>query len=97
MVIAKLGCGASFCTPISPSTPNLKPGICAISLRLPASMLDELRQMANQRDVPYQSLIEVFLRERIDTENQRNFAVRDEKQLYNINAKRKKYAGRNCK
>jgi predicted DNA binding CopG/RHH family protein len=57
--------------------PNLKPGTRAISLRLPASMLDELRQMANQRDVPYQSLIKVFLRERIDVEHQRAFAVRD--------------------
>ena len=48
--------------------PNLKPTTRAISLRLPESMLDELRQMANQRDVPYQSLIKVFLRERIDQE-----------------------------
>jgi adenylate cyclase len=31
-------------------------------------MLDELRQLVNQRDVPYQSLIKVFLRERIDQE-----------------------------
>ena len=48
--------------------PNLKPITRAISLRLPASMLDELRQMANQRDVPYQSLIKVFLRERMNQE-----------------------------
>ncbi|MBI4731731.1 MAG: BrnA antitoxin family protein [Chloroflexi bacterium] len=48
--------------------PNLKPTTRAISLRLPESMLEELRQMANQRDVPYQSLIKVFLRERIDQE-----------------------------
>jgi predicted DNA binding CopG/RHH family protein len=48
--------------------PNLKPTTRAISLRLPESMLDELRQMANQRDVPYQSLIKVFPRERIDQE-----------------------------
>jgi predicted DNA binding CopG/RHH family protein len=48
--------------------PNLKPTSRAISLRLPASMLDELRRLANQRDVPYQSLIKVFLRERIDQE-----------------------------
>jgi predicted DNA binding CopG/RHH family protein len=48
--------------------PNLKPTTRAISLRLPESMLNELRQMANQRDVPYQSLIKVFLRERIDQE-----------------------------
>jgi predicted DNA binding CopG/RHH family protein len=48
--------------------PNLKPTTRAISLRLPESMLDELRQMANERDVPYQSLIKVFLRERMDQE-----------------------------
>jgi len=48
--------------------PNLKPSTRAISLRLPESMLDELRQMANERDVPYQSLIKVFLRERMDQE-----------------------------
>jgi predicted DNA binding CopG/RHH family protein len=50
--------------------PLLKPTTRAISLRLPQSMLDELRQMANQRDVPYQSLIKVFLRERMDQEHQ---------------------------
>ena len=48
--------------------PNLRPTTRAISLRLPLSMLDELRQLANQRDVPYQSLIKVFLRDRIDQE-----------------------------
>jgi predicted DNA binding CopG/RHH family protein len=48
--------------------PNLKPTTRAISLRLPKSMLDEIRQMANQRDVPYQSLIKVFLRERMNQE-----------------------------
>jgi predicted DNA binding CopG/RHH family protein len=68
--------------------PNLKPGTRAISLRLPASLLDELRQMANQRDVPYQSLIKVFLRERIDMERQRNFAVSDGNGSYNGNSKK---------
>jgi predicted DNA binding CopG/RHH family protein len=48
--------------------PNLKPSTKTISLRLPESMLDELRQLANKRDVPYQSLIKTFLRERIDRE-----------------------------
>jgi predicted DNA binding CopG/RHH family protein len=62
--------------------PNLKPTTRAISLRLPASMLDELRQMANQRDVPYQSLIKVFLRERIDMERQQNFAVSEGNKPY---------------
>jgi predicted DNA binding CopG/RHH family protein len=48
--------------------PNLKPTTRAISLRLPESMLDELRLMAHERDVPYQSLIKVLLCERIDQE-----------------------------
>jgi predicted DNA binding CopG/RHH family protein len=48
--------------------PALKPSTKTISLRLPESMLDELRQLANKRDVPYQSLIKTFLRERIDEE-----------------------------
>ena len=48
--------------------PRLKPSTKTISLRLPESMLDELRQLANKRDIPYQSLIKAFLRERIDEE-----------------------------
>ena len=51
--------------------PNLKPSTKTISLRLPESMLAELRQMANKRDIPYQSLIKAFLRERIDQEYRR--------------------------
>lgn len=50
---------------------NLKPSTKTISLRLPESMLAELRQLANKRDVPYQSLIKTFLRERIDEEYHR--------------------------
>jgi len=46
--------------------PNLKPSTRSISLRLPESLLDALRQMANERDVPYQSLIKMILQERID-------------------------------
>ena len=48
--------------------PNLKPSTRAISLRLPEPLLDSLRQMANERDVPYQSLIKIFLQERIERE-----------------------------
>ena len=46
--------------------PNLKPSTRAISLRLSESLLDALRQMANERDVLYQSLIKIFLQERIE-------------------------------
>jgi predicted DNA binding CopG/RHH family protein len=48
--------------------PGLKPSTKSISLRLPEIMLDEIRAIANKRDVPYQSLIKMFLRERIDQE-----------------------------
>ena len=48
--------------------PDLKPSVKAISLRLPESMLDELRLLANKRDVPYQSLLKIFLAERIEQE-----------------------------
>ncbi len=48
--------------------PNLKPSTKTISLRLPESMLDELKLIANKRDVPYQSLIKILLKERIDKE-----------------------------
>ena len=48
--------------------PNLRPSTKSISLRLPESMLAELKLLAHKRDVPYQSLIKMFLRERIDNE-----------------------------
>ena len=48
--------------------PNLKPSIKTISLRLPESMLEELKLLANKRDVPYQSLLKIFLSERIEEE-----------------------------
>jgi predicted DNA binding CopG/RHH family protein len=48
--------------------PRLKPSLKTISIRLPTSMIAELRMLANQRDVPYQSLLKVFLAERIDQE-----------------------------
>jgi predicted DNA binding CopG/RHH family protein len=47
---------------------NLKPSLKTISLRLPESMLDQLKLLANKHDVPYQSLIKMFLAERIDSE-----------------------------
>jgi len=48
--------------------PKLKPTTKTISLRLPEYMLEELRTIAHKRDVPYQSLIKIFLKERIDQE-----------------------------
>lgn len=48
--------------------PNLKPSTETISLRLPAALLAELKTLANKRDVPYQSLLKVFLAERVARE-----------------------------
>ena len=51
--------------------PNLKPSTETISLRLPAALLAELKALANRRDVPYQSLLKVFLAERVEHETHR--------------------------
>jgi len=51
--------------------PNLKPSLRTISLRLPVSMIEDLKVLANQRDVPYQSLLKVFLAERLERERRR--------------------------
>ena len=48
--------------------PNLKPSTKAISLRLPVDLLERIKIAANRRDVPYQSLIKVWLAERVDTD-----------------------------
>ncbi|HID83493.1 MAG TPA: hypothetical protein EYH06_02950 [Chromatiales bacterium] len=48
--------------------PNLKPSTKKISLRLPESMIEELKLLANKRDVPYQSLLKIYLSEKINEE-----------------------------
>jgi predicted DNA binding CopG/RHH family protein len=45
--------------------PNLKPSTTAISLRLPVSLLEQIKVAANKRDVPYQSLIKMWLAEKV--------------------------------
>lgn len=44
--------------------PNLKPTTKTISLRLPQHLLDAIKAAANARDVPYQSLIKIWLQEK---------------------------------
>lgn len=51
--------------------PRLKPSTATISLRLPESLLESLKALANQRDVPYQSLLKIFLAERVEYERRR--------------------------
>jgi len=46
---------------------NLKPSTKSISLRLPEPLLDQIKIAANKRDVPYQSLIKMWLAEKVGT------------------------------
>ncbi len=48
--------------------PNLNPSLKTISLRLPEFMIEELKLLANKHDIPYQSLLKMFLSERIEQE-----------------------------
>ena len=51
--------------------PNLRPSSQTISLRLPKTMLDRLKLLANKRDVPYQSLLKMFVADRLAAELQK--------------------------
>lgn len=48
--------------------PNLKPSTEPISIRLPSYLLARIKEIANSRDVPYQSLMKIFLAERVEKE-----------------------------
>lgn len=48
--------------------PKLKPSTETISLRLPKSLLDQLKTLANKRDVPHQTLLKLFVLERVQAE-----------------------------
>lgn len=54
--------------------PHLKPSTETISLRLPQSLLDQLKTLANKRDVPYQTLLKLFVLERVQAELHRKTA-----------------------
>jgi predicted DNA binding CopG/RHH family protein len=51
--------------------PNLKPSLKSISIRLPEDMLEELKVLANKKDVPYQSLAKMYLARQIALERER--------------------------
>ncbi len=51
---------------------SLKPSTKTISLRLPESLIEELKRLANKRDVPYQTLLKIFLAERVQQELRRS-------------------------
>ena len=58
--------------------PNLRPTSIAISVRLPATLLTELKLLANARDVPYQSLLKMYLADRVRTERRRTSSPRSQ-------------------
>lgn len=53
---------------INPSFPNLKPSTKTITIRVTQSLLDSLKMIANKKDVPYQSLVKIFLDEKVKEE-----------------------------
>lgn len=52
---------------VSARFPNLKPSSTSISIRLPNALLESIKIAANKRDVPYQSLIKIWLAEKMET------------------------------
>jgi predicted DNA binding CopG/RHH family protein len=46
--------------------PNLRPSTASISLRMPVALLERIKAAAHKRDVPYQSLIKIWLAEKLD-------------------------------
>ena len=56
------------------SLAELRPSLKTISIRLPTLMLEEIKKLAHKKDVPYQSLIKLFLAERISRELRGNAA-----------------------
>jgi predicted DNA binding CopG/RHH family protein len=61
-----------FSKPLKVSFPNLKPSTKIITIRVPASLWEDLKILANRQDVPYQSLMKIFLAERVREEFKKN-------------------------
>lgn len=53
---------------INPVLPNLKPSTRTITMRVPESLLNSIKSLANKKDVPYQSLMKILLDEKIKEE-----------------------------
>ena len=52
----------------NPVFPRLKPSTRPVSIRLPESLIAQLKMLANKRDIPYQSLVKTFLAEKVKEE-----------------------------
>lgn len=59
---------------INPVFPNLKPSTKVITIRVPEGLLYDLKSLANQRDVPYQSLVKIMLDEKVTEMRSRRLA-----------------------
>ena len=55
------------------SFPNLKPSVKTISIRIPEALLFDIKVLANKNDVPYQSLMKIYLSERVEQEHHRAY------------------------
>jgi len=77
--------------------PNLKPSTETISLRLPTALLSELKALANKHDVPYQSLLKVFLAERVARETTGALANRAPQPTSRAQHKRKQKRARTAR
>jgi predicted DNA binding CopG/RHH family protein len=73
------------------SFPDLKPTTTSISLRLPSSLLSELKILANKQDVPYQSLLKVLLAESVARERRGSSAALS-KRLHQSRGQRRRRA-----
>lgn len=54
---------------VNPVFPNLKLSTKTITIRVSQSLLDSLKMLANKKDVPYQSLVKIFLDEKVREES----------------------------
>src|SRR6266566_4885635 len=57
----------------NPTFSRLKPSTRTVSIRLPESMIAALKTLANKRDVPYQSLVKIFLAEKVKEETAQQY------------------------
>lgn len=63
---------------VNPSFPNLKPSTQSVTIRMTKSMVDSLKMLANEQDVPYQSLVKTYLHEKIqEVYERKRYIIRD--------------------
>lgn len=60
-----------FLKPVKLDLSHLKPSTSPVTVRLPQGLLEDLRRLANRRDVPYQSFLKIYLAERVEAEMRR--------------------------